>query len=140
MEVVVCPHCEKRNSPVHHTCACGERLSGIPAVSRASLSPQTPRATADAPPPPSPSPARAPQAESSGMESMGWILFLLGVVGVLIGLAAPTTVPSGGTYGEVHNIGMIARNLGIVIASGFAAVSGLLMVGIGKASERAAQP
>lgn len=58
---------------------------------------------------------------------------------MFIGLAAPTTVPAAGPYGELHNIGMIARSLGILIASGFAAVSGLLMVGIGKASERAAQ-
>lgn len=57
-----------------------------------------------------------------------------------VGLLSPTTITTESTYllGEriggdtVHNIGLIARNLGVLLAGGFTAVLGGLLITVGR--------
>jgi hypothetical protein len=122
-----CEHCGAPNRAGLTTCrVCNKPLAGHPPSVNARTIPMpnaTPRFDITVP-------AR------SGLSILGWVMFGVGVVGMVVGLSMGTTVePSPmSVYGQslgsgsVHNIGMIATKLTVLIAAGFAAVSGTVLI------------
>jgi hypothetical protein len=78
-------------------------------------------------------PVSAPPTEHSGLHSLGWLLVVIGALGLLVGFFMETSVASTSSYGSygldrVHNIGLIARQVVVTIASGLTLVAGAIFV------------
>lgn len=155
-EVKICPACGRKNLPLNPRCfncdaaihdvattpsvpervrctACGAANDAAREscdLCSASLASATP-IPAVAPPPRSDEPTAG-----SGLSTFGWLLCIVGLLGLIVGLFLGTTVESGSTYllgsevggASIHNVGKITRKISVLIASGFTATVGAVLI------------
>lgn len=73
---------------------------------------------------------------SSGLHGFGWSLVTIGAIGLVVALFMKTSVESTVSFGDlipdrVHNIGLLARQVVLSIASGLTLVAGAVFVAAG---------
>ena len=78
--------------------------------------------------------------ESSGLHGLGWLLVIVGGIGLLVAFFMETSVVSTSSYGgygtdRVHNLGLLARQMVVSIASGMTLVAGAVFVGVAYLSD-----
>jgi hypothetical protein len=76
----------------------------------------------------------------SGLHSFGWLLVTGGAIGLIFALVMDTSVESASAYGSygsdrVHNLGLLARQVVVSIASGLTLVTGAVFVAAGYLSD-----
>jgi endogenous inhibitor of DNA gyrase (YacG/DUF329 family) len=106
------------------------------ALDISSADPEPAQSPATLSPPPSPSP--------SGLHGLGWLLVVVGAIGLVVSLLMDTTIASSSSYGSsygglgldrVHNLGLLARQVVVSIASGLTLVVGAIFVAAGYLSD-----
>lgn len=69
------------------------------------------------------------------MNVFGWLLLAIGIGLTLAGLGMEGSVAAADGLGRIHNIGLLAQKLTLVIVGGFAFLSGIVLIGFGALSK-----